>query len=546
MIKKEYFDVEQLSSLPSNWCCTTLDELMNKIVDGTHHTPTYIEEGVPFLSVKDIRDGEIYFDSCKYISQEEHEELCKRCYPEYGDLLITKSGTIGRCAVVKTKRDFSLFVSVALLKPAIPEVNISYISLAFQSWFQNINVQNDITGTAIKNFHLVDFRRLALPIAPLNEQKRIVGKIEALQKRSQRVKEAIDAIPQLLDQFRQSVLAAAFRGDLTADWRENNTDVERASVLLEKIRTERRRKWEEAELEKMKAKGKVPKDDKWKQKYKEPEAVDDSELPELPDGWEWARVQEVGKVQLGRQRSPKNHSGSYMRPYLRAANVFEDRIDTSDVLEMNFDPREYEIFKLKSGDILLNEGQSKELVGRPAIYGGEVPGSCFQNTLVRFQVYQGLLTEYALVVFRGYMHNGRFQQIAQWTTNIAHLGAGRFAELEFPLPPEAEQIEIINRIKKQFEIIGRFEAIYKTIVKRSDQLNQSILAKAFRGELVPQNPNDEPASILLERIRAEREKLQQQTKAAKKSKSKTTKRRSKKAPQQAEEAIQLELPGMEE
>ncbi|MEO0686875.1 MAG: restriction endonuclease subunit S, partial [Cyanobacteria bacterium J06649_11] len=379
-IKKEYFDVEQLSSLPSSWCCTTLDELMKKIVDGTHHTPTYIEEGVPFLSVKDIRDGEIYFDSCKYISQEEHEELCKRCYPEYGDLLITKSGTIGRCAVVKTKRDFSLFVSVALLKPAIPEVNISYISLAFQSWFHNINVQNDVTGTAIKNFHLVDFRRLALPIAPLNEQKRIVGKIEALQKRSQRVKEAIDAIPQLLDQFRQSVLAAAFRGDLTADWRENNPDVEPASVLLEKIRAERRRKWEEAELEKMKAKGKVPKDDKWKEKYKEPEAVDDSELSELPDAWEWARTDEIADVDLGKMLDRGKEQRGKFLPYLRNINVRWGYFDLSDLLEMDFIEDEIERFSLKKDDILVCEGGEP---GRAAVWELNDTDIKYQKTLHR-------------------------------------------------------------------------------------------------------------------------------------------------------------------
>src|SRR4051812_32672868 len=88
----------------------------------------------------------------------------------------------------------------------------------------------------------------------------------------------------------------------------------------------------------------------------------------LPEGWEWSRVHEVGRVQLGRQRSPEHHQGAQMRPYLRVANVFEDRIDTSDVKEMNFDDAEYERFRLAPGDVPLNEGQSKHLVGRPAIF----------------------------------------------------------------------------------------------------------------------------------------------------------------------------------
>ena len=115
-------NVAELPEPPAGWCWTTLDSLMSTIVDGTHHTPRYIKEGVPFLSVKDIRNERIFFDDCKYISQAEHEELSKRCRPEYGDILVTKSGTIGRLAVVRTMREFSLFVSVAVLKPAASEV----------------------------------------------------------------------------------------------------------------------------------------------------------------------------------------------------------------------------------------------------------------------------------------------------------------------------------------------------------------------------------------------------------------------------------------
>src|SRR5262245_43358613 len=139
------------------------------------------------------------------------------------------------------------------------------------------------------------------------------------------------------------------------------------------------------------------------------------DLRPLPDGWVWTSVEEVGEVQLGRQRSPEHHTGAHMRPYLRVANVFEDRIDTRHVLEMNFSPAEFERYRLEPGDILLNEGQSLDLVGRPAMYRGEVPGSCFQNTLIRFRPRSGVLSKYALLVFRSYLHRGRFQQIARWT-----------------------------------------------------------------------------------------------------------------------------------
>lgn len=239
-------------------------------------------------------------------------------------------------------------------------------------------------------------------------------------------------------------------------------------------------------------------------KYKEPVTPDTEGLPELPDGWCWASVRQVGDVRLGRQRSPKHHDGPHMRPYLRVANVFEDRIDIDDVMEMNFTPQEYETYRLEHGDILLNEGQSLELIGRPAMYRGEVPGACFTNTLVRFRPYDGLGRDFALKVFLAYLHNGRFQRIASITVNIAHLGAGRFAELEFPLPPTEEQESIVREVERLMSVIDQSTILVDVQLKRAARLRQSILKWAFEGKLVDQDPDDEPASVLLERIQAER------------------------------------------
>jgi type I restriction enzyme S subunit len=190
-----------------------------------------------------------------------------------------------------------------------------------------------------------------------------------------------------------------------------------------------------------------------------------------------------------------------MRTYLRVANVFEDRIDISDVLSMNFSPAEFSTFELKYGDILLNEGQSLELVGRPAMYRDEVPGACFQNTLIRFKPLHGLEARYSLAVFRAYLHSKRFQKAARWTVNIAHLGAQRLSKIEFPLPPSAEQFRIITEIDRRMSVIDEVERDIRLDVARAKSLRQSILQRAFEGKLAPQDPNDEPASVLLERIR---------------------------------------------
>ena len=159
-----------------------------------------------------------------------------------------------------------------------------------------------------------------------------------------------------------------------------------------------------------------------------------------PKGWQVARIGDLGRVQLGRQRAPKYQTGRFTRPYVRVANVFEDRIDTNDLLSMDFDGRDFAQYRLGYGDILLNEGQSIELVGRPAMWRNEVEDCCFQNTLVRFQPNKEmLLPEFALAAMLNYYRSGALSKISSKTSNVAHLGASRFANMTLFTPPIALQ-----------------------------------------------------------------------------------------------------------
>lgn len=223
-----------------------------------------------------------------------------------------------------------------------------------------------------------------------------------------------------------------------------------------------------------------------------------------PSHWKLATVADAGAVGLGLQRSPKRHRGPNMRPYLRVANVFEDRIDDSDVMSMDMSDAEWERFKLHDGDVLLNEGQTPELLGRPAIYRGDPPEVAFTNSLIRFQANDDVDPEWALLVFRSHMHNRRFMRESQITTNIAHLAAGRFKTVEFPLPPLEEQRARVSEARTGLEGCARLRGEVVAGRKRSAGLRRSILSAAFSGELVPQHPGDEPAATLLERIRADR------------------------------------------
>ncbi len=216
----------------------------------------------------------------------------------------------------------------------------------------------------------------------------------------------------------------------------------------------------------------------------------------LPTGWCWATVAEIGRVQLGRQRSPDNHRGTHMRPYLRVANVFEDRIDIGDVMEMNFTPAEFETFKLEHGDVLLNEGQSLELVGRPAMYRGELPGACFTNSLVRFRGASFVSQSWALQLFRWMMHSGQFRAIAKITTNIAHLGAGRFGELRVPLPPLAEQRRIVAKLEALLGRIRRAREALDAVPAMVERYKKSVLGVAFACVTAPASPLGEICSAV--------------------------------------------------
>ncbi|HVA05627.1 MAG TPA: restriction endonuclease subunit S [Acidimicrobiales bacterium] len=223
-----------------------------------------------------------------------------------------------------------------------------------------------------------------------------------------------------------------------------------------------------------------------------------------PPHWAQRTVKEVGDLDLGRQRHPNWHTGPNMHPYLKVANVFEDHIEPTPLMEMHFDAEAYEKFRLRRGDLLLNEGQSPELLGRPAIFRDEVPGACFTNSLIRFRAGRDVTPEWALLVFRRHLHARRFLRESRITTNIAHLSLTRLRDVEFPIPPPEEQEAIVKRVESLLSIVTATQVDLTTQLNRAAFLRRSILAAAFSGKLAPQDPNDEPASVLLERITAER------------------------------------------
>jgi len=355
---------------------------------------------------------------------------------------------------------------------------------------------------------------ISLNLPPLVEQQRIVSKIESLQERSRRAREALAEVKPLLDQFRQSVLAAAFRGDLTADWRAKNPDVEPASELLKRIRTERRRKWEEAELAKYEAKDRQPPQG-WQDMYDamKKKAVratiadvraDGVAIDEIPEGWELVRIGDIASLQAGYAFKSKWFTKTGVR-LLRGTNIEPGSTRWTDTVHLPTDQSN------GYAEYLLNEGDVVIAMDRPVISTGlkvtrisetDLPALLLQR-VGRFQPEDRITPEfvYQFVQSPFFMRHIGVQATG---TQLPHISANDIESAILPLPPLEEQAAMVEIISRSLEMIEEVETALANSEFALTHLDQSILAKAFRGELVPQDPNDEPASVLLERIRQQR------------------------------------------
>lgn len=185
------------STNPEGWPKKKLNEVCRKITDGTHVTPKYTENGVPFLSVKNIRNGYVDFSATKFISEEEHRELTKRCKPQFGDILYTKVGTVGIAALVDTQKEFSIFVSVALLKPDSELVDPKFLTAILNSRYVMSQAHTRVKGIAVPDLHLVEIKDFDIIVPPMEKQRKfsqVVTRIEQLKVIQQESTEEINRL----------------------------------------------------------------------------------------------------------------------------------------------------------------------------------------------------------------------------------------------------------------------------------------------------------------------------------------------------------------
>lgn len=315
-----------------------------------------------------------------------------------------------------------------------------------------------------------------IPLPPLNEQKRIVTKIEGLNDRTQRAKEALEAIPKLCDRFRRSVLDAAFRGDLTANWRKENEDNSTTKDFLI-----------EAGIQ----------------------PANEANLPSLPNGWAWVLAGNLCNIKSGVALGKKRTPGTQLieLPYLRVANVQRGWLDLNEIKTVLVTPKEAEALYLNNGDILMNEGGDRDKLGRGWVWEEEIKNCIHQNHVFRLRLKTDKVPSRYISYYANEFGQKYFMNQGKQTTNLASISMSKLSNLPLPIAIPGEMELIIQLIEKMFKIIDLMNQEHQKAIKLLDILEQATLSKAFRGELVPQDPDDEPASILLERIRSELEKL---------------------------------------
>lgn len=462
-------------ALPENWLWSTLGDVCEKPQYGWT-TKALDSGGLRLLRTTDITKGQINWDTVPFCSDEPEDK--EKYLLHDGDIVVSRAGSVGVSYLI-TNPEPSVFASYLIrFKPLIDRKYVYYFLQSPAYWNA---ISEKSAGIAVQNVNASKLKDIAIPVAPENQQKRIVAKIEELFSHIDAGIAALNKSKQLLKQYRQSVLKAAVTGELTRQWREENKDkLEPASELLERILKERREKWEAQQLAQFEAKGRVPKNDKWKEKYKEPEELEGQSRETLPETWLWVSLGQVFEVFVGATPSRKKleyWDGNIS--WVSSGEVAFCRIrDTKEkISEEGLNNSSTALHP--PGTVMLGmigEGRTR---GQAAIL--DICAAHNQNTAaiekyVESQssefLYFYLMQQYELTRKRGSGNNQKA------------LNKTRVQGIEFPLAPLDEQKIIVQLVSEKLNSVERLEAEIAAKLIKAGKNKQSILASAYSGKLL--------------------------------------------------------------
>ncbi len=448
--------IEDDGELPEGWASTSVGEISAAIQYGYTASAMQDANGPRFLRITDIQNGTVNWDAVP--SCEIGNEDLSRFAVKPGDIVFARTGaTTGKSYLIR-KCPKAVFASYLIRLRPRAQIEPAFLSFFFQTPDYWQLISDNVSGNAQPNCNASKLAELPLPLPPLAEQKRIVAKVEEVLGQVTAARERLAKVPAILKRFRQSVLAAASSGRLTEDWRGHSHSSE----------------------------------------------VEDDELPA---SWRQRELSDIcADFDYG---SSQKSSSKGSVPVLRMGNIQNGQIDWSDLVFSN-DPNEIKKYSLAPNTVLFNRTNSPELVGKTAIYRGEraaifagylirlVPGPELDPRFLNLSLNSPDFKEYCLQV--------RTDGVSQ-----SNINATKLAEYWMNWCPLTEQREIVRRVEALFARADAIEQRVTATTQRVERLTQAVLAKAFRGELVPteaelarrEKREYEPASVLLERIRAE-------------------------------------------
>lgn len=431
---------EQPYKIPSNWCWLYSNFVVD-VRDGTHDTPKYISEGYPLITSKNLKNNNIDFDKVNYISKEDYEKINLRSKVDIGDVLFSMIGTIGNPVLIKGQTNYAI-KNVALFKD-INLINMTFFRFYLETKFVIDKMKKEAKGSTQKFVSLKYLRNFPICYPSLEEQKRIVNRIESLFAKLDRAKELIENTLAQFEQNKMAILHKAFTGELTAKWRkENNIDL---------------------------------------------------------SSWQEKTVDELcTSLKYGTSKK-SNPEGSVV--VLRMGNLQNGEIDWSNLMYTD-DKDDIEKYLLKKGDVLFNRTNSPELVGKTSIYRGEYP-AIYAGYLIKLDYGKDIIGEYLNYMMNStkakhYCYTVKTDGVSQSNINAKKIGA-----FEIPVPTIEEQQEIVNILDRLLAKYNKIKNLEQQLEK-IELLKKAILAKAFRGELDTNNPDEESAENLLKEILAEK------------------------------------------
>jgi len=351
------------------------------------------------------------------------------------------------------------------------------------------------------------------PLAPLPEQYRIVAEIEKQLTRLDAAIAALNRARAKLKRYRASVLKAACEGRLVPTEaelaRREGRSYESASVLLDRVLKERRSRWEAEQRERNHGRGGRLDEGEPKRSRRilgEPAG----KLMTLPEGWVGTSLLTIAELKGGVTKGQKHKPGVRLRevPYLRVANVQRGYLDLREVKTIKARVEDVRDLALRPGDVLFNEGGDRDKLGRGWVWSGEISECIHQNHVFRARLCGADIQPKFVSWYGNSFGQAYFIGEGKQTTNLASINMTKLAALPIPLPPTREQERIVDEVEHRLSLLDALELAVESNLKRSERLRQAILKHAFEGKLAPQDPTDESASVLLDRIKAERASLE--------------------------------------